>query len=1403
MANDSHNLSYKYKIVFGDKISGEAEKLLLHQGEGKVFNDGTNEYSLIFLGVKVSRKIYQPCQIEAELNFMEKTASNGKKSVTVPSFKDVSALLLQRLVTLEIEEVYDGGNTKAPVKYGKSYPIAQNYYVYELDHLLKTDTNGSLMYVKLNIFSMDKLMTLNKYSKAYVARKLGSTILQPESLLFGKTADGKEPLIKTDISGLQFLKYSVSEKPDPSRPPLEFIQPYLVQYNETFYDFMVRTSNRCGEFLFFENGSLNLGLPKSADPPLEIESYGSITAKEVSQSTITVGSFMRDSIKDNPSDVGDLNQSVIDRGSTGFPHDIFPDTPSSNAELSNDEYLFPLFKDKFSNVKREMYYDGDFSHVAMARTFPWLKTLLANEKDKFVGLGVSFAKAAIVTEGVTVGLSLLNQNGVNSSEAKHHISPYEDKTEQYKDGKVVQFGTLEKTGWTTIDYYRDIRKFEELQQKQTICIDMDDRLVDVKLGQKLKVKGLGDTYIVIQIEQVSEEKWERNYDKYDSSGNDVYPGKRSLKIYAIPIYKSEEGENSTEKFYPPVQPVPVIRKSGPQTAFVTDNDDPKYQGRVRIVYPWQTLKKDMKAALVLFDSSLKENKEKENEIIQRLVECNALLGRLLGQRDKLVAYCEMSEQKRKEKMSEYEAELENLDRDIKRDKIEKAKIESQKDASNKRVTSPFSPVLLKLKLEKIESTIEEKKRKRREKEAWIIELKECAKHYDENRNNGNYKFSEHNPIIKKYDKEYSKATGKKKDLEIDLKKLADYIKKNEELGGKYKEYVETEIGNMASPWVRIATPMATPGGGTFFKPRVGDEVLVNYDNDNVERPYVVGSLFSKNNLTPDESLARKSGSVIHLNNISMSLMSPNGHHITFTDPPGGMGFVTNAISPGLGFYGAVLGLNNNLGDSFKELGGGIHIGDTYGVYELELNSHRRAIDIKSPFGTVNIDAFSGITINAPNGDIMIKGKNITLEAGNKINLLSGKNIADPGIGDKGFGNTVLDALGGIEDNLVDKFVSSVVDFSLIRHVVEVFVRPVDGTLCLKSKRYLKLEAGKGNATIRANRYASRVEDKHNKSERFFVAMLSSIRFISGKVDEFYNGYQTLWQAAHDKYKAYYKVADGNLKRAQEPCLTEIADRQTRKQENIINKDTYKDKLTEKCEKDKEQFFATSDILKNANDYVNAAIELQQYRKNFYTTISNGRDRAIVDPELKKIMDSLKDTEDFCKKKTESFEWNKDNETYIFFNKTAPMIDCFSSYNKTLIKRQLILAFLKGVSESDINQEGKYLSAGYEMDKILKDKTLSKEYYWKRQVLYMEKDRRLQHPFLRTIWDNSVKKVFDKLKSNFAPFDRDIWNDKADGQILFSDQEGSTLNFDGAGLHEETNSNIGTMDHFKKELMGIE
>ena len=219
----SKNVQFKYRLILGNIISKETPgQLTLIQNDRVLMDDKENEksYYATLCGVKVNKKIYQPTEIEAEIDFMMKTSddSTGKETIKAPSFRAVSALFLQREVMVDFIEVPDTTFGDDSYTDCPTHTVSKKCYVYEVNPLLKRDVNGRKMCVKLNIFSMDKLMTLNKYSKAYVARKLGEQILKPESLTFGTKTDGTTPLVKT-LTDLRFRFY---EENNEKRVPCRF-----------------------------------------------------------------------------------------------------------------------------------------------------------------------------------------------------------------------------------------------------------------------------------------------------------------------------------------------------------------------------------------------------------------------------------------------------------------------------------------------------------------------------------------------------------------------------------------------------------------------------------------------------------------------------------------------------------------------------------------------------------------------------------------------------------------------------------------------------------------------------------------------------------------------------------------------------------------------------------------------------------------------------------------------------------------------------------------------------------------------------------------------------------------------------------------------------------------------------
>ena len=260
----------------------------------------------------------------------------------------------------------------------------------------------------------------------------------------------------------------------------------------------------------------------------------------------------------------------------------------------------------------------------------------------------------------------------------------------------------------------------------------------------------------------------------------------------------------------------------------------------------------------------------------------------------------------------------------------------------------------------------------------------------------------------------------------------------------------------STPWIRIALPMASDGSGFNFLPEVGDEAIINYENGNIEKPYVEGMVYSGGQTVPCD-FKRTSGRVIS---------SVNGHSIIFSDP-GKMNPV-HSLSPALSTISTFIGTPIFSIDD-RKAAGGIELTDEYGFYSISMSSDKRAISVDSPFGKVDINAFTGITISAPNGNVRIEGKNIDIVAGNNLSISSGNNINTEfwpfKLSKKGFEETIDGKEFGMDllKTTLGKF--SPIDMKLIRTIMETFLRPIGGTMLIKSNRYLRLEAGKGSANL--------------------------------------------------------------------------------------------------------------------------------------------------------------------------------------------------------------------------------------------------------------------------------------------------------------------------------------------------
>ena len=257
----------------------------------------------------------------------------------------------------------------------------------------------------------------------------------------------------------------------------------------------------------------------------------------------------------------------------------------------------------------------------------------------------------------------------------------------------------------------------------------------------------------------------------------------------------------------------------------------------------------------------------------------------------------------------------------------------------------------------------------------------------------------------------------------------------------------------ASPWLLYAASSGPAGAGVHGRHYLAEKVLVNYVNNNIERPFVVGAVS-----TATPGVLKTSAAV---------LQSPNGQYLKVVDGTGkgATAFMAN-FSPGLSLASGFFDYPDIFGDNeiSKAFEGGVELGDRYGIWKISGSTDKRAINISSPWGNVKVSAFTGITLDAPNGNIKIRGKNVSIEAGNNLSLVSGTNIKNKFV--SGYGDdypfsmtTFMYDVGVVVSKKLASMVESMIDLSLIRSVIEVYWRPQEGALSIQSNRYLKMGAG--------------------------------------------------------------------------------------------------------------------------------------------------------------------------------------------------------------------------------------------------------------------------------------------------------------------------------------------------------
>lgn len=173
------------------------------------------------------------------------------------------------------------------------------------------------------------------------------------------------------------------------------------------------------------------------------------------------------------------------------------------------------------------------------------------------------------------------------------------------------------------------------------------------------------------------------------------------------------------------------------------------------------------------------------------------------------------------------------------------------------------------------------------------------------------------------------------------------------------------IGMPESNWARVASWMAGKDRGAFFLPEVDDEVLVMFENGDVNRPYVIGSLWNGKDTPPETNKDGK-------NNLRI-FKSRSGHLLEFADTKGEERITITSAK-----------------------GHVIRLDDKSGAERIEIKdkSGSNSVLIDAKANKVSIVSGKDIEISAPSGKLSLAAKTVELKssADTTISASAGMNV---------------------------------------------------------------------------------------------------------------------------------------------------------------------------------------------------------------------------------------------------------------------------------------------------------------------------------------------------------------------------------------------------------------------------
>ena len=1291
--------------------------------------------------------------IESVLYYVTIDKLDYQKRIFAPGYIHVNLMLStsKKSTTDDSDGTGGSGSTATPVKFPgfsalqdtfsrklvtlvyNDLKVAENYFVYKMKPIQEKDASATCFYVELFCYSMDKLITIDKYCNAFTAKRLGEDIFKGELDKFW--LDSNHPL--WGEVNMQMLAFENQDTDKMS----EIRQPYLVQYNETFYDFLSRSAIRCGEMLYFEGGSLHLGMK----PDL---------SKASTDQTSVADTVDYEECVDHVLDVQGRHYNFIKRSSVndnrycdspvelagGHKKTEGPTTEGTKEKGSVTETTIKTFmKGTLTTTVKTSYYCSETEkEVFLLKGEPSqvvTTTVIADNNKKELWK---------LTETVKYEYEKEIEDG--------NVVKDKDGNTQYKkeDGIFVSTSNTTKELITDLEYKAVYNQpeandanFEELEKNGYTNFSKES------FDYRLMLLTLLYTAL-------------NNTSLYDIISDLVWSVAQTAKDAGVAMGKKNRMNNdknlTLDKVNNPEQTNgQTFNLFSTLKSLINDNNLP--------------VNKKGDVVSLLMATFYDKMRRASQTVSQMLVRLN------------------------------YGADDQGL---CLGDVI--------------KVGGDFYIVIK-------------------------VELDE----------NGNYIVEAIPPFYKEVSSDNTTITEAipcpplmpeiptVRTAEAQVAFVEDNLDPNR--FGRVRVRYPWQPGNGdKSPWIRMATPFATAGGGVTFRPCTGDEVLLNYEDGNIERPYIVGSLQSSYVTDPWLPLPDR------------VIRSKNGHSITFNDKTDGLDFLLG-MSPGASFIRSLIPLykpafsNQNMVD----LTGGINITDRYGLYQINMSSDKRTVNIVSPLGNISLNAFTGISISAPNGNIKIEGKNVSIAASNKLTLKSGSAVSDRYINLpdnlKSAESWSLWELGGlltVSGDVFNRTVGKWLDMSFFRTLLEVFMRPVDGTLKVKSNTYVLIEAGKGSAQVSAQDYKhpnrekrrAAITGKNQEKGPLLGKLENSIDLVTSKIDTLANNIRRAYEDFFDVSQSYKNLQLGDVNLYGKLTKMKLDGENTIFAHVKNNGDQTDIKLLIT----NDNFgFDTNDEFKSI-DEEEAPVKRENetlheynvrkaiYQVKFARSLANEvKKQLVIDKarqvasNLLKLYDAVTAWKNFdlSQEETNVCYWSNDLkgkfqqlDFYDGFvgnvdNGVVPLAQNFADFEKELtkVRREMVYELIKEVVKNEdykkfLTLDGKYANGAPDY---------SKENEWKDFAESIKAPESfglsLEGALLDTLNSYLMEPKINAWADTFGnPFGNEFkWKAPENGKILISDMPGKTLHFDSGQLVTENNTGQSNTAHplaLRRKVSGV-